>query len=258
MRCLAAGAELVVVTWCMWLCGCADSHPTTGLANGERAGPAAAQSGDAGSTFVQLGAVQSMTAAQVFDPLVVRQYEIEVAPDDWERIKRFPVKEQYIRGKLTVEGHTYEPIGLRFKGARGSLYGCFHCCSTSETLESCPGPEQACYDDGGMLSMSRCAKLSMKIDFDNDWGKAHFAGLDRLNLHAPPVDQTAGLRERLGYYVFAQAGVIAPRTASGTFKINGEDVGIYSLVEAPSNAFVKDAFGDKEPGNLYKQRWPTL
>lgn len=253
--CTCAGLGVFVA--CFLLLGCADAHPVAALGREQRAAPAA-ESVDAGAQVTRLGAVAGLQASEVFDPLVVRQYAIEVAPEDWELIERFPVKEQYIRGKLTVEGQTYEPIALRFKGARGSLYGCFHCCSTSETLESCPGPEQACYDDQGMLSMSHCAKLSMKIDFDNDWGKAQFAGLDRLNLHAPPIDQTAGLRERLAYHVFSKAGVITPRTASAVITVNGQDLGIFTLVEAPSNAFARDAFGDQKPGNFYKQRWPTL
>lgn len=237
---------------CLLLCGCTEAHRVGVLARETRAA-------DGGSDPSQpLVAAPGLRAADVFDPLVVRQYAIEVAPEDWELIKRFPVKEQYIRGKLTVEGQTYEPIALRFKGARGSLYGCFKCCSTSETLESCPGPEQACYDDSGMLSESHCAKLSMKLDFDNEWGKAHFAGLDRLNVHAPAGDYTAGLRERLAYHVFAQAGVVTPRTASAVITINGEDLGVFTLVEAPSDAFAQEAFGEKHPGNLYKQRWPTI
>src|SRR5437870_471060 len=63
----------------------------------------------------------------VFDPSIVRRYEVSVDPDDWEMIRRFPVKEQYIPGKLTIGEQTFEPVAIRFKGSRGSLYGCFSC-----------------------------------------------------------------------------------------------------------------------------------
>ena len=61
----------------------------------------------------------------VFDPNVVRQYEVEVDPAEWAQINETAYLEQYIKGKLTIEGEVVEPIGLRFKGFRGSLYNCF-------------------------------------------------------------------------------------------------------------------------------------
>jgi spore coat protein CotH len=203
-------------------------------------------------------AVDAGRDIDVFAEDVVRHYEVTVDPADWDLIKRFPVKEQYIRGKLEFEGRTFEPIALRFKGARGSLYGCFKCCSTSETLESCPGPEQACYDDAGMIAQSTCPKLSMKIDFENDWGSTDFYGIDRLNVHAPQLDWSDGLRERLAYWIFSDFGVVAPRAASATLGVNGQDMGVFTIVEAETGVFAKRAFGDAEAGNLYKQRWPTL
>lgn len=213
---------------------------------------------DAGPAMDAGPSIDAGPAIDVFATDAVHHYAISVDPADWALINRFPVKEQYIRGKLVFEGHTFEPIALRFKGARGSLYGCFKCCSTSDTLASCPGPDQACYDDSAMTAPNTCAKLSMKLDFNNSWGSSDFYGLDRLNVHAPQGDWSDGLRERLAYWIFRDFGVVAPRTASATFSVNGVDLGVFTIVEAETSAFVKNAFGESESGNLYKQRWPTL
>jgi hypothetical protein len=123
---------------------------------------------------------------------------------------------------------------------------------------SCPGPEQACYDDNHMIAPNTCAKLSMKLDFNSSFGNADSLGLDRLNIHAPQIDSSFGLRERLAYFIFADFGVVAPRAVSATVSVNGAELGVFTIVEAESGSFAKRAFGDEEAGNLYKQRWPTL
>jgi spore coat protein CotH len=252
---LPTSFELVLGCLLLASQGCASSAPPDAKS---AASPASSVSKaqSKGATTGTKGA----TAApiDVFDPNVVRNYALTVDPADWDLINRFPVKEQYVKASLQVEGRTFEPVALRFKGARGSLYGCFMCCSTSNTLAQCPGPDQACYDDNGMIAKNTCAKLSMKIDFKTDWGDTDFSGLDRLNVHAPQFDGTAGLRERLAYWIFADAGVIAPRAASASVSVNGQNLGMFTLVEAESGSFVKNLFGDADPGNLYKQRWPTL
>jgi spore coat protein CotH len=239
--------------------GCADSSSAT---TNKPARPAPASAKTPATPKASTTTVSSVTdtsaGVDVFAADVVHNYAVTVDPADWDLIQRFPVKEQYVKGKLEFEGHTFEPIALRFKGARGSLYGCFKCCSTSDTLAACPGPDQQCYDDKGMIAPDTCAKLSMKIDFDTDWGKTDFYGLDLLNVHAPQYDSSEGLRERLAYYIFRDFNVMAPRAASATLSVNGQNLGVFTIVEAETGPFVKNAFGDSNAGNLYKQRWPTL
>lgn len=237
------------------LMACGDATDASPPAAAHKAASTAAKqkriSADAG-TPAETGPID------VFDPSKARTYAFHVDPADWDLINRFPVKEQYIQGTLDYAGRTFGPIALRYKGARGSLYGCFKCCSTSDTLANCPGPDQACYDDNGMIAPNTCPKLSMKVDFHTDWGNTDFYGIDRLNIHAPQVDNTEGLRERLAYWMFNDFGVIAPRTASASVTVNGQKLGMFTIVEAPSSSFATQQFGDDEPGNLYKQRWPTL
>jgi spore coat protein CotH len=239
--------------------GCGSSGATPVKASASHGSAASsAQSKAAGAGQSKAATAAPAPPLDVFDPNVVRNYALTVDPADWDLITRFPVKEQYVKASLQIEGRTFSPVALRFKGARGSLYGCFKCCSTSSTLDQCPGPDQACYDDNGMVAKSTCAKLSMKIDFKNQWGTTDFSGVELLNVHAPQFDGTAGLRERLAYWIFAEAGVVGPRTASASVSVNGQNLGMFTLVEAESGSFVKNAFGDADPGNLYKQRWPTL
>jgi spore coat protein H len=65
------------------------------------------------------------------------------------------------------------------------------------------------------------------------------------------------LRERLAYHMFRQFGVPAPRAVHATLTVNGESLGLYSLVEQVDGRFARARFADGGDGNIYKERWPT-
>ncbi len=175
------------------------------------------------------------TAAEVFDPTVVRRFELAVAPADWAAINADPRAEAYVPADLRYGDATLSRIAVRFKGGVGSLGLCFDA-------------------QGNRL----CPKLSMKLKFDEYVRGQRFAGLKRLNFHAMMRDPSH-MKDRLGYGLFRAAGVPAPRSVHARLVVNGEDLGVFALVEAIDGEFVEDHFravdGSGE-GNLYKEVWP--
>lgn len=174
----------------------------------------------------------------VFDQGAVREYEVEVDPDDWAHINETAYLEEYIPARLSYEGQTFQKVALRFKGFRGSLYNCFR------------------FDDDGVATARTCDKLSLKLSFDEYDEEGRFFGLKKLNFHAMNNDLTR-LRERLAYFLFRRFGVPAPRAVHATLTVNGQSLGLYTLVEQVDGRFTRARFPDGGEGNLYKERWPT-
>jgi spore coat protein CotH len=174
------------------------------------------------------------TAADLFDDTQVRTLELTVAPADWQWLEDNALLEQYVPGDLTWNGVTVARIGLRYKGSVGSL--------------------RLCFDAQGNR---QCPKLSMKLDFAEYVDGQRFLGLHHLNLHAMMRDASA-MKERIVYGLFRAAGVVAPRAAHARIRVNGEDLGLYVLVEAIDGEYIEDHFRalDGGEGNLYKEVWP--
>lgn len=173
----------------------------------------------------------------VFAQDALRHYEVEVDPDEWAHINETAYLEQYIQGRLTIDGETYEQVGVRFKGFRGSLYNCFQ------------------FDDNGDAVGRTCSRLSLKLAFDEYDEEARFYDLKKLNFHAMRNDASM-MRERLGYFLFREFGVPAPRAVHATLSVNGEDLGLFALVEEVDGRFTRARFPDGGEGNIYKERWP--
>jgi spore coat protein CotH len=175
------------------------------------------------------------TAADLFDEAQLRTLELTVAPADWQWLNANALLEQYVPAELRWNGVTMAGLGLRYKGSVGSL--------------------RLCFDAQGNR---RCPKLSMKLDFDEYVAGGRFLGLEHLNLHAMMRDP-AEMKERIVYRLFRAAGVAAPRAAHARVRVNGEDLGLFVLVEAIDREFVQDRFRAVDGsggGNLYKEVWP--
>ena len=64
------------------------------------------------------------------------------------------------------------------------------------------------------------------------------------------------MRERLGYLMFAEAGVPSPRATHARVLINGEFVGLFALIEQIDGRFRTRPLRETVNGNLYKEVWP--
>jgi spore coat protein H len=170
-------------------------------------------------------------AAPVFEDEQIHSYELTLSAEEWADLKAHAIEEQYKPATLRVAGELVGEVGLRFKGSSG-------------TLRRCVG------GDGSL----KCSKLSMKLKFDEYEPTRRFFGLKRLNFNSMFSDASQ-LHERLAYRLFREMGVVAPRAVHARLVVNGESLGLFSLVEAIDGRFTDDHFKGGD-GNLYKEQWP--
>jgi hypothetical protein len=173
-------------------------------------------------------------AAYIFDPRELRTYNIIIANADLARIDASPAAEQLVSAMLEFEGQSFGPYSVRYKGGQGSfLYPC--------TMSSAGSP--------------KVGKCSMKLDFNESDPEARFYGLKKLNFHSMNADLSM-LRDRLGYQLYREMGVAAPRAVHARVLINGELEGLFIAVEQIDSRFSRAHFSDGGQGNVYKEVWP--
>ncbi len=173
----------------------------------------------------------------LFDDDALHTFQLDLAPEDLAFLDADPAAEEYVPGTLTFDGETLAPIGVRYKGSVGSFLGC--------TVS--PNP----FEPTGPKS---CTKLSLKLKFNWEDPDTTFYGERRINLQALNLD-TSLLHERLGYWLFREMGVPAPRSTHARVVVNGEYLGVFALTEEVDGRFTRDRFDDGT-GNLYKEIWP--
>lgn len=143
----------------------------------------------------------------LFDGHVV-EIEVETAPNGPAAMIAAPL--EWIEVEATVEGQAVGPVGLRLKGENSFL----------------PFPDKAAF----------------KIDFDRFGGPERW-GLDGLTLNNFRSDATF-VRERLAYGTFRQGGLPAARAGYAHLVIDGEDFGLYSLLDDIDGGFLDRSYDD--------------
>jgi spore coat protein CotH len=181
----------------------------------------------------------SKNSDYVFDQGQVKTYNLLMRVDDLLKLNNDPAKEEYLPAALVFEGDTISPIGVRYKGSIGQYVGCL-----SGTDWSKPS------------GYKTCTKLSMQFKINWEGRKEKFYDLNKLQFHSQNYDKSQ-LRERLGYWLFNQMGVPAPRCVNARLLINGKLSGLYGLVEEIDNRFAEYAYAQGK-GNIYKEVWPIL
>lgn len=176
--------------------------------------------------------------SELFDQETLRTYAFELDPADLAFLDADPVAEVYVPATLRVDGLAVGEVGLRYKGSVGAFVGC-----TESNIVLEPGGAKT------------CTKLSMKTKVNWDGNGQEFFGVRRLQFHSQNLDPSH-LRERLGYWIFAEMGVPSPRSVHARVEVNGEYVGLFALTENIDGRFVREFFDDGS-GNLYKATWPT-
>jgi hypothetical protein len=173
----------------------------------------------------------------LFDATKVRTYNIIIAQNDLRNIDSAPASEIYVPASLEFEGTRIDNLRVRYKGG----YGAF--------LAPCTG--------GDLLgiSSSKTGKCSIKLAFDQVDPEGRFYGLRKLNFHAMNRDASM-LRDRLGYSLFRDSDIVAPRAVHARVLINGQLEGLFALVEQIDGRFTRSRFTEGGEGNLYKEIWP--
>jgi hypothetical protein len=232
-------ALLAVVAGC-WLVGCGSdsdtrsgSDPNGGGGAAAGAGPSASGAG-AGTTPSDASAPADDLTVALFDPDRVLDIEIEIDPGDWDTLRRQtrsffdllgasclseppPSPFAYFPATVTIDGEPVSNVGVRKKGFFGSL---------SET------------------------KPSLKVKFDEYEPDQTYSGEERLTLNNSISDESY-IKQCLGYALFTQAGVSAPRCNFARVTVNGRNLGLYVNVESIKKRFLRRHFDDDE-GHLYE------
>lgn len=93
-------------------------------------------------------------------------------------------------------------------------------------------------------------KAALRVDLDDLVPGQRLRGLEGLTLNNM-VQDPSGVHELLGYALFRDAGVPAPRVAHVELWLNGAYRGLYLHVESPDDQFLQRWFDDPS-GNLYE------
>ena len=181
---------------------------------------------------------QSQVEQQTLEELLLRdrvvQVEITVAEDDWDELRMqtrllsdsLSPERQYeiidspfshVPAEVTIDGVTYENVGIRKKGFLGSLHQ---------------------------------RRPSLKIKLDRYQESPGLDGVVSLTLNNNNQDTTL-MSQFIGYELFRKAGVPAPRASLAQVTVNGVNLGVYSHIESMRKPFIERLFGDSE-GTLYE------
>jgi hypothetical protein len=129
----------------------------------------------------------------------------------------FPSPFTYFAGTATIDGVTFENVGIRKKGFIGSL-------STE--------------------------KPSLKVKLDEYVAGREHKGVETFTFNNSQQDPSF-VRQCVSYDVFAAAGIPAPRCSFAHVTVNGQDLGLFVHVESLNKQFVERHWANDD-GNLYE------
>ena len=157
--------------------------------------------------------------ADLFGTKQVRSYHLELSNSAIQQLHEDP--KHYVRATFREGDDVYKEVGVRLKGGPGSFR---------------------------MLDGN--SKAAFTVKFNHFVKGQRFHGLRRIILNNAVQDPTY-MCEYIGYGLFRDVGVPAPRIGYATVAVNQEPYGLYVQVEAVSNDFLKRWYSKTE-GNLYE------
>ncbi len=158
-------------------------------------------------------------AQALFEPLQIHDYAIELSPEAFALLQEEP--KHYVRGTFRSGDMELQNVGIRLKGGWGSF-----------------------------RDLTDTSKSGFTIKFNHFENGQRFQGVRRIVLNNA-VQDPSYLRESLGYSIFRDAGIPAPRTTYASVTLNGRRLGLYVQIEAVTKDFLKRWF-KKTGGNLYE------
>jgi hypothetical protein len=260
----------------LFAAGCAGDRPAG--SQGERAGDGATTLGDIGRSGddaaggsagaseesdestapVTAGHVVPSVAKKrigdrVFDEGRVQSYYLTFSDAEYAKLMDMSTvlltrtrvnEERYVQASLRVGDTELPSIAVRLKG-KFSIWGCVDKDTGTRVVRVEPF-----FGD-----IDVCQRFSLKLDLNEYQEDARLDGLKKLNLHAMAADPSK-MRERLGYSLFRDMGLLAPRAVHARLYINGEYNGLFEAVEDVDGRFTANRFPKSGDGNLYKDLWP--
>ncbi len=151
------------------------------------------------------------TNTPLYDAFTLRTLFLDFENADWEKeLADFYHSDVDVPAKLTVDGKTYQDVGVHFRGASSFF----------------------------TVGEGRKRSLNLSMDFLND--KQRLLGYRTLNLLNSHVDPTF-LRSVL-YYQVARGYLPAPKANFVRVVINGESWGVYANAQQVNKEFTKEVF----------------
>lgn len=183
------------------------------------------------SVLLNLVLLAAAQGVDLFDENAYHTIDISLPADTWAAMQVNAREEEWERASVSIAGIDFGfEVGLRFKG--------------SSTLEGC-------FQNDVLI----CPKLSLKMRFDRYEGPRYEPGNIRtVNFHAMAFDPSK-MHEKISYKLFNDMGVPAPRSHWANLVVNGENFGVYAIVDQVDEVFMTrlDSSG---AGQLYKETWP--
>ena len=174
----------------------------------------------------------------IFDQHALHTFELSIPLSNLDKIDSNPAAEEYVEGSLKFNGEILSPVGMRYKGSVGAFVGAV-----------------SGIDWTNPSGRKTATKISMKIKIDWKDSTRTFYGLKKLQFHSQNLDPSQ-MHERLGYWLFREMGVVAPRSVHARLIINEIYYGVYALTEQIDEQFIAYNYKDAS-GNLYKEVWPV-
>lgn len=161
-------------------------------------------------------------AAHIFQEDTVNEINIEIDEADWQDMLENPLKEEYHKANVTINGETVGNVAIRTKG--------------NNSLTS--------------VASSDSDRYSFKLDFDYYDNNGNYYGLKKLCLNNNYSDNSS-MREYISYKIMGEMGLDVPECAYSHITVNGEEWGLYLAVEPVDEVFLAAHFADAT-GDLYK------
>lgn len=191
--------------------------------------------------------------SRVFDQDTVRTYRLYFTDENMSELldyselvpRSYTVNAVFVQARFVMEGRTLDSIAVRFRGDQ-SLWDC---------VANGKRKRGVSYPQFGFGNGDICAKFTMKFDFNRYNNDYRFYGLKALNFRSMSADPTK-MHEKLGYALFNDMGVVAPRTAYARLYVNDTLWGLFGVTEEIDGRFTRSRFPASGDGNLYKETWP--
>lgn len=159
---------------------------------------------------------------ELFNKDRIISIDIKADKKEWETMLKNATSEEYIRCDATINGITYESVGIRPKG-NSSL---------------------------SMVANSNSDRYSFKLEFDHYIKGQTCMGMDKMVINNIQADSTY-MKEFLSLDLMSYIGVNTPLFAYTDVTVNGDKWGFYLAVEAMEESFAERNYGD-DFGKLYK------
>ena len=158
----------------------------------------------------------------LFDPSEVHVIDIRIAPEDWTDLLENPQDKTKYRTDITIDGEETENVSCSAKGNSSLIM---------------------------VRELYGIDRYSLKIDFGKFEKGRTVHNIRKFNLNNSFRDSTY-MKDFLCYTMFRKAGVDAPLCSYAWVTVNGEDYGLFQVVEEIDEHFMERT--GWEGGVLYK------